>query len=558
MSTDAPPTSDAQPAPGAPPNPSPDLGGALAGAIRIVFSFTLLSRFFGLGREVLTARILGDTIYGSAFAAAFIVPNLFRRLFGEGALTAAFLPEYTRLIGSDREQSRKLASLVVGLLTLTTGLLTLVIEAALFAALSFRWTGADSILSVKLTMIMLPMMPMVCITAILGGMLQAHGRFGPPAAAPILLNLFMIAGCATHFLHQGQTQETTTYWIAWTALASSVAQIVWSLFALRGLIRWTRAWDGVRPAASLVLKRFGPVVVGLGALQLSTMADQLIAMWPIWIGPTMFGRPTPLDEASNGILSTTSRFYQFPLGVFGLAVATAVFPLLSRTASDKIAFADMLRRGLRISLLIGLPASAGLWLVAPHLTAVMLQGGKHAYTAEGLLRASAVLVGFAPAVWAYSLNNVLTRAFYALNDTRTPMRVSLLAVLINLVLNLALIFPLREAGLAWATALSGSAQFLVLATYLGKRHGVAPLDRPTTLACLKIILCTAGMVGALLALKPLLPAADTWTRHALALAAHVAVGAGAFGGLALALRLPELRWVARKAPPGGVGAYLTE
>lgn len=551
MSTDAPPTPPPTP-------PAPDLGGALAGAIRVVFSFTLLSRFFGLAREVLTARILGDTIYGSAFAAAFIVPNLFRRLFGEGALSAAFLPEYTRLIASDREQSRRLASLIVGLLTLTTGLLTLAIEAALLAALSFGWTGADSVLSVKLTMVMLPMMPMVCITAILGGMLQAHGRFGPPAAAPILLNLFMIAGCATHFLHPGQTQQTTTHWIAWTAVAASIAQIVWSLWALRGLIRWTRVWSGVGPAASLVLKRFGPVVVGLGALQLSTMADQLIAMWPIWIGPSMFGRPTPLDEASNGILSTTSRFYQFPLGVFGLAVATAVFPLLSRTAADRPAFADMLRRGVRISLLIGLPASAGLWLVANDLTAVMLQGGKHAYTPEGLVRATAVLIGFAPAVWAYSLNNVLTRAFYALGDTRTPMRVSLLAVGLNLVLNLALIFPLREAGLAWATALSGSAQFLILAAALGKRHGVAPLDRPTTAACLKIVLCTAGMVGALLALKALLPPATTWWRHAAALSLQVAVGAGAFAALALALRLPELRWIARKAPPGGVAAYLTE
>lgn len=559
-------STDAQPLPTSPPAPPHDhheLGGALAGAIRVVFSFTLLSRLAGLAREVLNARVLGDTLVGSAFASAFIVPNLFRRLFGEGALTAAFLPEYTRLSKDNPDIARRLASIVIAALTLLTGAITLAIEGILFLSLSMGWTGSDSILSVKLTMLMLPMMPMVCVTAILGGMLQAHGRFGPPAAAPIILNVFMIAGGATHFFLPDQTKEGTAYWIGFAAVAASIAQIAWSLGALRGIVSWTRVWHGVGPAAFTVLRRFGPVVIGLGALQLSTMVDQLIAMWPVWIEPSItraiFGTESfPLDEASNAILSTTTRLYQFPLGVFGLAVATAVFPLLSRTAKDPAAFAHMLRRGLRISLLIGLPASAGLLLASNDLVSVMLAGGNESYSADGIARSAAVLVGFAPAVWVYSLNNVLTRAFYSQDDTRTPMTISLISVGLNLVFNLVLIWPLREAGLAWATAASASVQFAMLLYLCRSRLGIFAIDRETVGAAARILLCTLVMSAAVWATGHFLPQTDTWATHAYRLAAIVVVGMGSFALVAFALRLPELRWVTQRGPAGGAGAYLTE
>ena len=552
------PTTDApQESPGRPLQAVPDLGGALAGAIRVVFGFTLLSRFAGLAREVLTARVLGDTLVGSAFASAFIVPNLFRRLFGEGALSAAFLPEYTRLSKSDPDLAARLASVVIALLSLVTGTLTILIVGGLAVCLWAGVGGGDSALSIRLTMLMLPMMPMVCITAILGGMLQSHGRFAAPAAAPILLNLFMIAGALTHFVFPEQTREQTATWIAVAAVAASLAQILWSLAALKGVVRWTRMFAGVSASARTVLARFGPVAIGLGALQLSTLADQVIAMWPIWVGPTMFGHAVPLDESSNAILSTTSRFYQFPLGVFGLAVATADFPLLSRSADDKPAFADMLRRGVRVSLLIGLPASVGLWAVAPNLTAVMLQGGTHSFSADGVLRAAAVLVGFAPAVWAFSLNNVLTRAFYAQGNTRTPMIISLISVAVSLALNFALIWPLREAGLAWATAISGGIQCVMLTTTL-QRRGFVVFDRTTALACLRIAACSACMSLVLVALRLVLPDAHTWTQHAWHLAALVIAGGVCFGVLALALKLPELRWLTAKAPPGGIGPSLME
>lgn len=536
----------------------------MAAAIRVVFGFTLVSRVLGLGREVLTARVLGDTVVGSAFAAAFVVPNLFRRLFGEGALSAAFLPEYARLVKTDPDRSRRLASLVLALLVLVSGGITLAVELTLLTVLLVVEPGEKAALSIRLTMLMLPMMPMVCLTAILGGMLQAHGRFGPPAAAPVVLNVLMIAGCCVYFVSPTASGETVAYWVGSAAVAASLLQIFWSMAALRGLgdkARLTRDWNDAREAARVVASRFGPVVIGLGALQLSTAFDQLIAMWPIWIGPTMFGFPGPLDERSNGILAASSRFYQFPLGVFGLAVATAVFPLLSRAAHDPGEFAQTLRRGVRISLLVGLPASVGLMLVADHITQVMLAGGTRGglgYRPDGVFRAAQVLTGFAPAVWAYSLNNVLTRAFYARGDTRTPMVVSLVSVGINLMLTLVLIWPLGESGMAWAAAGSATLQFLILHTLLSRRHAVNAFDDATSRGCLRIALCSAAMAATLVATRFLFPTPHAWWSWAWQTAALVAVGGGTFLIAAIALRLPELRWLVQRGPAGGAGAYLTE
>jgi putative peptidoglycan lipid II flippase len=254
----------------------------LAGAVRVVASLTLLSRFTGLARDAVTAHLFGNTALGSAFRAGYAIPNLFRRLFGEGALSAAFLPEYTQLVKLDPTAANRLGSLIVWLLTLVTGLITVLLELALLLVLALAPGDDARTLSLQLVMLMLPMMPMVCLTAILGGMLQVHGRFGPPAAAPILLNVFQIAAGALQFLPLGLTPRALASVVGAAAVVASVAQIGWSLHALRGKVAWTRTFTGVRAHAMRVLAKFLPVVLGLGTLQLNTMLDTLIAMWPIW------------------------------------------------------------------------------------------------------------------------------------------------------------------------------------------------------------------------------------------------------------------------------------
>lgn len=531
-------------------------GGALAGAIRVVSSLTLLSRFAGLARDVATAHIFGSGPTASAFRAAYAIPNLFRRLFGEGALSAAFLPEYTRLVKDGSPVAPRLASLVCWLLTLATGVITLVLEAVLLIVLLIAPGDGERALSLKLMMLMLPMMPMVCITAILGGMLQVHGRFGPPAAAPILLNIFQIAAGALFFVGFITDATTMAYIVGAAAGLASIAQVLWSLHALRGSMKWTRVFHGASHSARVILRRFVPVLLGLGTLQLNTMLDVVIAMWPIWIGPMMFGFKHPLDDASNGILSYTQALYQFPLGVFGLAVATAVFPLLSRAADDAPLFLSTLRRGLRLSLFIGLPASIGLLLVRDDLVAVVYSGSKTGFGPEAIQRAADVLLGFAPAVWAYSLNHVYTRAFYAKGDTTTPMRLAVAMVGLNLTLNLTLLWWLREAGLAWSTAITATVQCLVLGWLCSRKLGTRIIDAPTLRGFVLIGLVSAAMTVAVLALRWTLPDAHRWVVHAWRLLAACAVGAGVFAAAAWVMRLPELRWLMQRGRGGASSAGL--
>lgn len=545
--------------------------GFLAAAVRVVTGLTLVSRFAGLARELTTVYIFGATAVGSAFAAAFAIPNLFRRLFGEGALSAAFLPEYTALRKADPARADALASLTLRWLLLITGSITLVIELALVATLLLGGASdPERRLSLLLIIVMLPMMPMVCVTAILGGMLQVHGKFGPPAAAPIILNLFMIAAGAFYFLAPGAddaareaSRTLAAYLIGAAAVAASLAQVVWSLWALRGKASFPRDTAIARDSARAMFSRFIPVVVGMGTLQLNTLLDTVIAMWPVWVGPTILGFAYPLDESSNVILTNVARLYQFPLGVFGIAVATAVFPLLSLTAGEPDKFTDTLRRGVRLSLFIGLPASAGLAVVAPDMIGSLFGLGSKGYQEADIARAASVLVAFAPGVWAYALNHVLTRAFYARQDTRTPMRVALAMVALNLTLNWTLIWFAREAGLAWATSSAAIVQCGILILILRKRFDIHALDRETLRAIVRLTLTTLLMAGAVLGalaltsklIHTLAPDLSAWSRHALRMGVGAGVGVASYAGLSFLLRVPELRWLAQRAPKGaGTGA----
>lgn len=563
MPTEGPTNSDPQPPP-APSRPAPaaqhipaDSAGHLASAVWLISALTLLSRVAGLARDVVTARLFGDAALASAFRAAYALPNLFRRLFGEGALSAAFLPEYTRLRQTDQRTADGLATATLWLLTLATGALTVVVEVILLSLLFFTaHDNADRALSFKLMMLMLPLMPAVCITAILGGILQAHGRFGPTAAAPIILNLFQIAAGGLFTLGILADTVTTAYAVGAAAVFAGLVQILWSLIALRGRVQWQRASAKARRRGARVFRRFIPAMIGLGAIQLNSMIDMIIAMWPLWVGPTLLGFAVTLDERSNAILSYVQALYQFPLGVFGLAVATAVFPLLSRAAPRKDEFAAVLRRGLRLSLFIGLPAAVGLAIVREDLVYVIYSGGRGGFTMEGVQRGAAVLLGFAPGVWAYSLNHVMTRAYYASRNTHTPMRVAMIMVVVNIALNLTLIWPLREAGMAWATATSAMLQVTCLIALSPRHLGFSPIDSTTLRAFARIGLSAALMALAVAGVSHLFTAVaslgpePSWPARALRLAACVIAGAAAYTLFAKAARLEELRWLFTRPPKG--------
>lgn len=511
---------------------------------------TLLSRFAGMARDVIIGRIFGNTAIGSAFLAAFQFPNLFRRLFGEGALSAAFIPAYTESLrdADDPRAADRLATLTLAILGSVTAALTVIGEVGLLILLLVLPRDPDRDLSLRLIMVVLPYMPLICAAAILAGILQVHGRYGPASAGPVMLNAFVVVVGGYFLAFDHKAGESIAYVMSVAIVLSGVTQCMWFLKVLRTNVRWTLDYAAATGRARAMLRRFVPVGIGLGTLQLNTFVDTLIAMYPIWVGATIFGVAYPLDEASNSVLSLTTRLYQFPLGVFGIAVATAVFPLLARTANEPAAFVSMLRRGLRLSLFIGLPASVGLILIRRDITFVMFSGGKTGFDAVGAAKSAAVLFGHAAGIWAYSLNHVFARAFYAKGDTLTPMKVAMGTVAINFALNLTLIWPLAEAGMAWATSIAAMSQcavlWLVLRRGMGRMGDMGPIaDAETLGAAARIVLASLAMGAVTYGAMRLVPTPTTWTEHLVSMVVGTAAGTAAYAGLAVVLRMKEMRWL---------------
>ncbi|HLO40446.1 MAG TPA: murein biosynthesis integral membrane protein MurJ [Phycisphaerales bacterium] len=522
---------------------------ALAAAVRAVSGVTLLSRVGGLARDVLVARLFGDTALGSAFSAGFAIPNLFRRLLGEGALSAAFIPEYAQAQKESREAADRFSSRTILWLGVVTGLLTVISELALLGILLLAPGDADRQMSLRLIMIMLPFMPFICVTALLGGMLQIHGKFGPAASGPLLLNGFIIVVGLWHVL-RGETGSPRVAEALGVATAlSGITQAMTFAWLLRGRASWRTDWQAERPRARRMWTKMLPALIGLGTLQLNTFLDQVIAMWPVWVGPLFLGFKYPLDESSNILIASAQRLYQFPLGVFGIAVATAVFPLLSRHADAPGPFGDALRRGLSLSFFIGFPASVGLILVNHDLVAALYGAGRHSgggFSAEGVARTSAVLSGFAPAIWAYSVNHVFTRAFYAKGDTRTPMYVAMAMVGLNLCMNLTLIWWLREAGLAWATSVCAMLQSVILGLLCRRHVHTDCIDRGVVISIGKTLLVSAVMAAAVVSAMYFMHRPERWLDHVVRAAVGASVGVLVYVGAAFAFKIKELRWLVRR------------
>lgn len=522
-------------------------GHGIGGALRTVASVTMLSRVAGLARDAICSRIFGAGPIWSAFAFAFLLPNLFRRLFGEGALSAAFLPEYARLVDENPAQARAYAGATISRLAIGLIGATLLGELILLAlALSpMRHTGA---LAIRLSMITLPFMPMVCSTAILGAMLQCRHRFAIPAGAPILVNLCMIAAATIWTFGLGASQTASITAVAVAVLVAGVWQLVWSILTLReDRPKAAPTDDSIRPILRRTFRNMTPVAIGMSALQINTLIDGLVASWPILVGstirlPFLTGSIAyPLDESSNAILFFGQRLYNFPLGVFGVAIATAVFPALARATRNPAEFIDTIRRGIRLSLFIGIPASVGLIFVREPLVQAIYQGGE--FSSEAGDRVANVLLGYAPGIWAFGLTHVFTRAFYAHGDMKTPVRISLASIALNATLNLTLIWWLREAALAWSTTISAVLQCAVLAWLSRRRWGDGLFDRTVVGGVGRTIAVTAGMALTLWLVTMFLPGAGTWSEGLFETGVLVTMGGALFALSARLLRTEELAWI---------------
>ena len=498
---------------------------------RLIGGLTLISRMMGLVRQVVAGHFLGTGLIASAFTVAFQIPNLFRKLLGEGALSQAFIPLYAQAMQrGSTEGGETPERFAAGSVKLLAGLLiglTLIGEAILIGWIEVT-NGVDRpdrLLMLKFAAVMLPYVLCVCGGAFLSAILQVHKRFGAPAFAPVVLNVVHIAvvlgGAAFLGLHGRDPlsphvidlQKRLAFMLAVAVLVAGVLQVMVLLPALRAIHFDFRlrapAWT---PDTKKMLRMSLPVAIGAGVLQISVILDKTIS-YSLMQGQdpqtdalvTHFnfaGRSVrfPMEVGAPSRLDNAQLLYQFPLGVFAIALATAIFPSMSAGAveKDREMFKRVTREGVLATLWEGLPASVGLMLVADPCVRLLFQHGQiTAHDATLIARSTMV---YSAGIWAYSMLQVINRAYYAIHDTITPLIASVINIVANLAVEIPLLWWLGEPAMAVGTVVSFSLQAVIMLWMLDRRvdgMGLRQLLGPT----LKILLATAVMTAVLLTIQ---------------------------------------------------------
>lgn len=451
---------------------------------RQIALLTALSRVFGMVRDIAYSHFFGANQLLDAWIIAFRIPNLSRRLFGEGAASASFIPVYSEALYKNREQAVKLANTVVTVLFMVLAALVLVGEAVIWFYYGFFAQTNETQLILSLSSIMLPYMLFVCTVAILAGLLNVHRHFASPAAAPIVLNIFIIGTVlSTGWLLKLEARQQLFY-VAVGVLIAGVVQIAMQIPPLRRSgISIRPAWQVYSDSFKKILLLMGPMMLGLTVTQINTLADDLIAWW--FSGSVEKGHffellgaqiEYPMWRGSVSHLYYAQRLYQLPLGVLGISLATAIFPVMSADAARKdfTALRTSISKGIRGTIFVAIPATIGLIMVARPLISVAFEHGR--FTSKDTDMVVRTLGFYALGLCGYFAQQILARAFYSMQDSRVPMQSALVAVFVNFLLNLTLIWFLGRAGLACATAVCSYLQVIILVTVLRRRLGYSILD----------------------------------------------------------------------------------
>ncbi|MGE4217977.1 MAG: murein biosynthesis integral membrane protein MurJ [Alphaproteobacteria bacterium] len=459
---------------------------ALYRAIATLGSWTMLSRILGFVRDMLLAGVLGAGMVADAFFVAFKFPNFFRRLFAEGAFNAAFVPLYARRLEQDgQDAARGFAGEVAAVMTAWLLVFTAIAQAAmpwlmLVLAPGFSDQPEKFALAVDLTQITFPYLMFMALVALLGGMLNAHHRFAATAAAPIVLNLVLIA---TLGLVKAGLLPLPGQAVSWGVIVAGAGQFAWLAWAChRQGIAFRVPVPSLTPGVRRLLRLMVPGLMGAGVVQINLVIDVMLA--------------SLLPEGSVSWLYYADRVNQLPLGVVGVAIGVALLPMLSRqlSAGDLRGAADSQNRAVELGLLLTLPAAAALVAIPGPIVGVLFQRG--AFQAGDAAATSAALGAFAMGLPGYVLIKALVPAFFAREDTATPVKVAVAAMLLNIGLALALMPVLAHVGIALATATAAWANAGLLA-WLLHRRGLLQTDARLRRRAPRILLAAAAMAGAL-------------------------------------------------------------
>jgi putative peptidoglycan lipid II flippase len=425
----------------------------------LISALTLVSRIFGYIRDSRIAYLLGAGTAADAYTTAYRIPNLLRRLVGEGAVSAAFIPVFSRYIAENKEDEAwefanttlTLITIILTLLTIT-GIILSPLVVRLFAS-GFAESPGKLELTAALNRIMFPYIFLISMSALAMGILNSFHRFGPPAFSPVVLNLTMIA-----FSFLGGLFGDITRTLAAGVVAGGALQLAIQIPALHATgwkIRPKLDWD--HPGVRRVLKLMVPVIFGVGIVQVNVLVDTQFASY--------------LEEGSVTSMYYADRVMELVLGGYAVAVSTVILPILSRQAA--LRQIDELKTTLhfatRLILFITLPATVGLILLRREIIEVLFQHGD--FDAASTALTAWALPFFAVGLAAFSMVKIIVPAFYALEDTRTPVKIAFLAMLLNIGLNLIFIRPLRNGGPALATSLSAFFNSTALLLIFYNRYG---------------------------------------------------------------------------------------
>lgn len=504
-------------------------------AAGVVGGFTLLSRLAGYGRDIVVASFFGAGFVSDAFFMAFTIPNLLRRLFGEGSLSIAFVPVFSNCLNRQgRDQANLLATSAFRLLSVL--LLVTVAAGVLWAPqivhlLAYGWSGEPEkiALCVHLTRIMLPYVLFIGLTALCMAILNVFDHFAAPALAPVLLNVSMIATTLGASLYIRDPLELVQ-WLAVGVLAGGILQLglQWPFLLKNGIIpcRQLQFWH---PALRKVARYLLPVLFGTAVYQINSVVIKYLA--------------SHLAQGSVSYLYYADRLIQFPVGIFGLAAATAVLPALSRNAALKQwhALRETFAQAMRLVLFVIMPAMVGLIVLREPIVALLFKRG--AFDLQATRLTADVLLYYAVGLWAVAVVRIVLNTFYAMQAVWTPTIIGAICVAVNLALGLLLMAPMQYFGLALALSLSSILNLSLLVLALRRYLGTLGWRFIFGSACASAF-CAAVMGALVWWLSVTLMPPDTPLASInllIGLLICIMVGVVVYSLMAYLLRLPELK-----------------
>lgn len=434
----------------------------LLGSLFTISAFTLVSRILGLVRDVVFASFFGATAMMDAFNVAFRIPNLFRRFFGEGAFNQSFVPVFSEYYEKKRDQlplfiAEVSGSLGIVLLGVTIAGIFFAPELVMLFAGGFKSYPEKFTVTTELVRIMIPYVFLICMLAMYSSVLNSLDRFALPALLPSFLNIAMIVGA---FLSV-QFLEIPIYGLGYAVIIAGVIQCLIVMYSVRRqnlLTHLPKVAFGA-PGVKQVIILMIPALIGSSSSQINILINTQLA--------------SRLETGSVTWLYYSDRLVEFALGTVAVALGTVVLPKLSRlsASNDKEGFEKTVNWGIRLALILGIPSSIGLILLAEPLLALLFMRG--AFTLNDVLMSAKSLVTYGTSIAAYFLIKILAPVYYARQDTKTPLKFGLISIGMNIVLQFILVKHYAHAGLALSTSIAAWANALLLLAglhYLGIYH----------------------------------------------------------------------------------------